>query len=54
MLQLELLVPALGATSHGTLHNWWWVILAVVVFAMVTPLAYVFGHHGGQPDSQHH
>ncbi|MCU1277256.1 MAG: hypothetical protein JWM53_802 [bacterium] len=50
MLQLDTLIPALGASGQGQLHNWWWVILAVVVFAFVTPLAYLFGHGGGRPD----
>ena len=50
MLQLETLVPALGASSHGQMHNWWWVILAAVVFALVTPMAYILGHNGGRAD----
>jgi hypothetical protein len=48
MLQLDTLVPALGASAHAsTLHGAWWVVLAVVVFAFVTPLAYLLGHDGG-------
>jgi hypothetical protein len=50
MLQLESLLPALGASTQGHAHGLWWVWLAVVVFAFVAPLAYVLGHHGGQPD----
>jgi hypothetical protein len=48
MLQLKTLLPALGASGQGHLHAWW-VILAVVVFAFVTPLAYLFGSNGGKP-----
>jgi hypothetical protein len=48
MLQLETLVPALGASAESGMHAWWWVILAVVVLAFVTPLAYVLGHDGGR------
>jgi hypothetical protein len=50
MLQLETFVSTLGASSHGHVHGWWWVMLAVVVFAFVTPLAYVLGHNGGRAD----
>ncbi|MCU1283229.1 MAG: hypothetical protein JWM53_6775, partial [bacterium] len=25
----------------------WWVVLAVVVLAFVTPIAYLLGHNGG-------
>jgi len=50
MLQLETLVPALGAAGQGHIHGWWWVVLAAVVFALVAPLAYQLGHGGGQPD----
>lgn len=42
------LLPALGTEpSHG-LHNLWWVVLALVVFALVAPLAYLLGHNGGR------
>jgi membrane protein DedA with SNARE-associated domain len=49
MPQLESLVPALGAAGQGHIHGWWWVILAVIVFALVSPLAYLLGRNGGQP-----
>jgi Kef-type K+ transport system membrane component KefB len=49
MPQLELLVPALGAAGQGHIHGLWWLILAVIVFALVTPLAYLMGRNGGQP-----
>lgn len=48
MLQLETLAPALGAAGQGHLHSWW-LILAVVVFALVMPLAYLLGRNGGKP-----
>ena len=51
MLELETLLPALGATGQGHVHNWWWLVLAVVVFALVAPLAYLFGRHGGRAGS---
>ena len=43
-------LPALGATGWGHSHGYWWIILAIVVFALVAPLAYVLGHAGGGPD----
>jgi CDP-diglyceride synthetase len=49
MSQLETLAPALGAAGQGNIHGWWWVILAVMVFALVTPLAYLLGRNGGKP-----
>ena len=52
MMQLWMLTPALGATTESPAHNLWWILLALVVFALVTPLAYVLGKHGGRPDSQ--
>ena len=48
MLQLQTLMPALAASGQGHLHAWW-VILAIVVFALVTPLAYFLGHNDGKP-----
>lgn len=50
MLQLQTLLPALGATGEGHAHGYWWVILAIVVFAFVMPLAYVFARHDGRAD----
>jgi hypothetical protein len=49
MLQLETLVSAVGVGGHGPYHGWW-LILAIAVFAMITPLAYLIGRNGGQPD----
>jgi hypothetical protein len=50
MLQLETLVPALGASGgSGGLHDAWWLVLAAVVFAFVMPLAYLLGRNGGKP-----
>ena len=43
MLQLSLLVPALGAHPESQGHNLWWIVLALVIFAMVMPLAYLLG-----------
>ncbi|MGZ3404950.1 MAG: hypothetical protein ACXVAN_00800 [Polyangia bacterium] len=48
MLQLVTFAPALGAAGQG-LHDWWWIVLAIVVFAFVMPMAYLFGHGGGRP-----
>lgn len=50
MVQLTSLLPALGASGQGHFHGYWWIILAFVVFAAVTPLAYGLGRNGGQPD----
>jgi hypothetical protein len=47
--QLAMLVPALGAPTDGRAHNLWWLILALVVFALVMPLAYLAGTRGGKP-----
>jgi hypothetical protein len=51
MLQLSPLVPGLTTTQSrlGMLHELWWVVLAVVVFVLVMPLAYMLGSHGGRP-----
>ena len=48
-MELGTLVPIFGAADSGPTHGWWWVILAVVVFALVVPLAYSLGRNGGQP-----
>ena len=48
MMQLEMMLPALGAAGPGHSHPYWWLILAVIVFASVIPLAYFFGKHGGR------
>jgi hypothetical protein len=52
MKELSILTPALGAAGQGHTHNLWWILLALVVFALVMPLAYVLGAHGGRPRSQ--
>ncbi|HEY1584789.1 MAG TPA: hypothetical protein VGH63_03820 [Polyangia bacterium] len=49
MVHLETIMPALGANGDGHAHGYWWVILALVVFAVVAPLAYGLGRNGGQP-----
>jgi Kef-type K+ transport system membrane component KefB len=49
MPQLQSIVPALGSSGDGHLHGYWWVILALIVFALVAPLAYALGRNGGQP-----
>jgi len=48
MMQLEMMLPALGAAGLGHAHGYWWLILAVVVIALIMPLAYFFGRHGGR------
>ena len=48
MLQFATSLPALGATGQGHWHNYGWLILAIIVFACVAPLAYFFGNHGGR------
>ncbi len=55
MLQLSMLVPAIGATTGPTRsHDLWWIILALVIVAVATPLAYVFNARGrgGKPRVQ--
>ncbi|MCU1280158.1 MAG: hypothetical protein JWM53_3704, partial [bacterium] len=51
--QLLLMIPARGAAGQGRFHGTWWIILAIVVFALVVPLAYVLGRNGGKPKNQH-
>jgi hypothetical protein len=51
MGQLDMLVPALGAASQRH-HSLWWIILAVVIFALLSPLAYILGTHGGRSEDQ--
>jgi hypothetical protein len=50
MVHLETIMPALGANGDGDAHAYWWVILALIVFAVVAPLAYGLGRNGGQPE----
>jgi hypothetical protein len=52
MPSLETLVPALNAVTRSHTHGWWWLVLAIVVFAMIMPLAYLMGRGGGQPDQR--
>ena len=48
MMQLDQIVPGLGApVVDGVHHVYWWLILAVVVLAFVLPLAFVLGRGGG-------
>ncbi len=49
MAQLNALLPALGAEGQGAIHGVWWLVLVVVVFAIVAPLAYLWSRNGGQP-----
>ncbi len=51
MFQLQMLVPALGAQGRGE-HQLWWIVLLVVVFALVMPMAWLFGRQGGKPDTR--
>jgi hypothetical protein len=30
------------------LHEWWWILLSLCVFALVSPLAYTLGKNGGR------
>lgn len=49
MMQLDQLVPGLGApAADGVHHVYWWLILAVVVLAFVLPLAFILGRDGGR------
>ncbi|HEX8952870.1 MAG TPA: hypothetical protein VF997_01680 [Polyangia bacterium] len=48
MVQLGTWLLAVRAPGSDNLRSFWWMILAVVVFAMVMPLAYLFGRHGGR------
>jgi hypothetical protein len=50
MIQLQNLVPALGADAQHMHHGIWPLLLALVVFTLVLPIAYFFGHGGGKPD----
>jgi hypothetical protein len=50
MTELAMLAPALGAAGQGETHNIWWIILALVVLALVMPLAYLWGTRRGMPD----
>lgn len=54
MMQLQMLVPALGVAgrTQGHTHELWWIVLLLVVFALVTPLAYLLGSRGGKPTDQ--
>lgn len=49
MLELATFLPALGAPDGTHLHGWWWIVLAAIVFVLVSPLAYFWGRHGGRP-----
>jgi Kef-type K+ transport system membrane component KefB len=49
MNQLATMLPALGASGDGHVHGLWWIILALVVFAIVSPIAYFWSRGGGQP-----
>lgn len=40
---IELMGPALGADGQHGFHQWWWMLLALCVFALVSPLAYALG-----------
>ena len=46
MLQFETFLPTLGVTHQ---FHIWWLVLAIVVFALVAPLAYLLGKSGGRP-----
>jgi hypothetical protein len=50
MIQVQNLLPALGADAQHAHHGIWPLLLALVVFTAVLPLAYFFGHRGGPPD----
>jgi hypothetical protein len=41
-----------AAGSDPQWPRWEWIILALVVGALVTPLAYLMGTHGGKPPEQ--
>jgi len=41
-------LPALGANGEAHFHGWW-LVLAIIVFALVAPLAYLLGRSGGRP-----
>jgi len=49
MMQLQALLPVFGAEGQHGVHGLWWIILAVVVFMLVAPLAYMMGRRGGRP-----
>jgi hypothetical protein len=51
MSELYGLVPALGVEGGPTLHSLWPLLLAIVVVALVMPLAYLMGRGGGRADS---
>jgi len=50
MLDLQSLVPALGADAQHNNHGIWPLLLLLVVFVFAAPIAYLMGHHGGRPD----
>ncbi|HEY2748497.1 MAG TPA: hypothetical protein VGL86_27935 [Polyangia bacterium] len=50
MVELYHLLPALGIAADGDAYDgYWWIMLAAVVFALVLPVIYLAGRHGGQP-----
>ncbi|MDB4971240.1 MAG: hypothetical protein JWN44_6929 [Myxococcales bacterium] len=50
MLQLQSLLPALGAEGQHAFHAWMPLVLILAVAAVVIPLAYILGKRGGRPD----
>ena len=44
---LDPLYTAPAFSAHH--HHLWWLVLAIVVLALVMPLAWVLGHGGGKP-----
>jgi hypothetical protein len=51
MFELSQYLPAFGAATQRSLHVLWPLLLAVVVLALVMPLAYLMGRGGGRADS---
>jgi hypothetical protein len=54
MIEMQNLLPALGADGQHAHHAIWPLLLALVVFTAVLPIAYFFGHGGGRADETHH
>ncbi len=43
------MLPAPAASSLPGAHGGWWLLLALIVLVLVSPLAYTFSRHGGRP-----
>jgi hypothetical protein len=52
MVQLQSLLPALGASGLNQSHALWWLLLLIIVFSIVAPIAYLASRN--DPRQQRH